>query len=158
MRWRESPYAACSLTGCWATHARRVRDRENLRFERTRVFGRARQILRELGRRFYAVDLLDDPYDVFYLELDEILGFVQGTTTCTDLRGLAALRQAEYARYAHLPAPAQRFATHGMVHQGNAFAPPEGPAFAVERVPSGDLLQGIGCCPGVVTRACTCRG
>src|SRR5690606_33452730 len=39
----------------------RVVARENLRFARTRVFGRARQILRELGKRLYAARALADP-------------------------------------------------------------------------------------------------
>ena len=99
----------------------RVRDRENLRFERTRVFGRARGILGELGRRFYADDKLDEPRDVYWLNLDEVLGFVEGTTTSADLRGLARVRKAEYEAYRQGPAPAARFATYGMVHQGNLF-------------------------------------
>lgn len=43
-----------------ATRAR-VRDRENLRFERTRLFGRVRRIVRELGMRLHADGQLVDP-------------------------------------------------------------------------------------------------
>ncbi len=125
---------------------RRVRDRENLRFERTRVFGRAREIFVELGRRFYAAEALDDPRDVFYLTLDEIIGYVQGTTASADLRGLAQVRAAEFACYAQMPPPASRFATLGAVQQGNAFQA----AQAASAPPAGDVLTGIGCCPGVV--------
>jgi pyruvate,water dikinase len=58
-------------------HARnRVRERENLRFERTRLFGRVRRVFVELGRRFHALDLLAEPRDIFYLEVEEALGFV----------------------------------------------------------------------------------
>ncbi len=125
----------------------RVRDRENLRFERTRVFGRARQIFSELGKRFYAVDALADPRDVYYLTVDEILGFVDGTTASADLDGLAAVRKAEFARYAQTPSPASRFETAGIVHRGNAFQA----ASAVQPIaPEGDAMTGIGCCPGVV--------
>src|SRR5262249_25789056 len=81
-------------------HARaRVRDRENLRFERTRLFGRVRLIFVELGRRFHALDLLEQPRDIFYLEVNEALGFVDGTTSTTDLKGLVALRKAEFERH-----------------------------------------------------------
>jgi rifampicin phosphotransferase len=128
-------------------HARnRVRDRENLRFERTRVFGRARQIFVELGRRFFAVDALEQPRDIFYLQLDEVIGFVDGTTTSTTLAALAALRKAEYAGFADEPPPASRFTTHGMVHQGHDFQTTE-PATTP---PAGESLQGLGCCPGIV--------
>ncbi|MBV9257397.1 MAG: hypothetical protein JO215_05210, partial [Ktedonobacteraceae bacterium] len=77
----------------------RVRDRENLRFERTRVFGRVRRLFSELGRRFHALDLLKEPQDIFYLEVEEALGFVTGRATTTDLCGLVSVRKAEYARF-----------------------------------------------------------
>jgi len=50
----------------------RIRCRENLRFERTRLFGRVRSILRELGKRLHADGRLDHADDIFYLELAEI--------------------------------------------------------------------------------------
>jgi phosphohistidine swiveling domain-containing protein len=135
------------LFGWLLRHARaRVRDRENLRFERTRLFGRARQIVLELGRRLQEIDRLDDPRDVFYLEVNEILGFVEGTATCTDLRGLAALRKAEFARYQQMDVPAGRFETRGAVHQGNRF---RGAAPVPSAEPS-EQRQGLGCCAGVV--------
>lgn len=52
----------------------RVRDRENLRFERTRVFGRVRRIFVELGKRLHALDVLDTPRDVFLLRDEEAAG------------------------------------------------------------------------------------
>lgn len=136
------------LFGWVLRHARkRVRDRENLRFQRTRVFGRARQIFVELGRRFYAADALDEPRQVFYLNVDEILGFVEGTTTCSNLRGLAATRQAEFARFVQMPMPAERFVTYGAVHQGNVFQASHTPTSAAV---TADELHGIGAAPGVV--------
>lgn len=123
----------------------RVRDRENLRFERTRLFGRVRALFVELGKRYHALDLLTDPRDVFYLELDEALGFVGGTVTSTDLKGLVALRKSEFQRYRDLPPPADRFETRGIVYQGHDF---QGTSKADEI--AGDRLTGLGCCPGVV--------
>jgi pyruvate,water dikinase len=125
----------------------RLRDRENLRFERTRVFGRARALFVELGRRFQALGVLDQPGDIFCLEVDEILGFIDGTATCTDLRGLAALRRAEFDRYRQTDPPPERFETCGMVHQGDSFAL-NGPATPAPD-PGGDRRAGIGCCPGM---------
>lgn len=126
-------------------HARaRVRDRENLRFERTRLFGHARRLLLEFGRRLHAAGRLAEPRDVFFLTLEEVLGFVEGTTATTDLGGLAALRQREFAAF-RARTPSDRFATRGAVHLGNAFRA-EAPAV----VPEGDVLRGTGCCPGVV--------
>ena len=124
----------------------RVRERENLRFERTRLFGRIRRIFVEMGKRLTAEDCLDAPRDIFYLTVDEILGFVDGTTVTTDLRSLVKVRQHEFEGYRQGPAPADRFETVGMVHQGNSFT-----SSAPAKVTStGDELRGIGCCPGVV--------
>jgi pyruvate,water dikinase len=123
----------------------RVRDRENLRFERTRLFGRVRSLFVELGKRFHALDLLDQPRDIFYLEVDEALGFTDGTASTTDLKGLVAVRQAEFARFRAQEAPADRFETHGTVDQGNTFQSTR-PVEVIE----GERRTGLGCCPGVV--------
>ncbi len=127
----------------------RVRDRENLRFERTRVFGRVRRIFVELGKRYAAVGALDHPRDVFHLTVDEALGWTTGTTATGDLRAVAAARRAEYDRYRALPAPADRFETRGMVHVGHDYLsslPTLDPAHELD----GDSRRGTGCYPGVV--------
>ncbi len=144
-------------------HARaRVRDRENLRFERTRVFGRARRIFIEIGRRLHALDRLDDARDVFYLEVDEVLGFIEGTATTTDLKGLVALRRREFDGYRVAAAPADRFQTRGIVYVGNDFRDErqEGAAHESDTVKTATgapqdkadnfTRAGIGCCQGVV--------
>ncbi|HEX2780317.1 MAG TPA: PEP/pyruvate-binding domain-containing protein [Gemmatimonadaceae bacterium] len=131
------------------TQARaRVRDRENLRFERTRVFGRVRRIVLELGRRLAAMRLIDDARDVFHLEIDELLGTVEGTTTTVNLRGLVELRRVEYERWRREPAPADRFETRGVVHGAHDHRGAEAqPGAAGE---SGDSRVGTGCYPGKV--------
>jgi pyruvate,water dikinase len=126
----------------------RVRDRENLRFERTRLFGRVRRIFVAFGRNFHALDLLKFPGEVFYLEGDEILGFCDGTTTTTDLKGLVAIRRAEFERHRTAETPADRFETRGAVNQGNSFQRSK-PA-APEPAGTEGVWKGIGCCPGVV--------
>jgi rifampicin phosphotransferase len=131
--------------------ADRVRDRENLRFERTRVFGRVRRIFVELGRRFADADALDDPRDVFYLTVDEALGWTGATSASADIRSIAAARKAEFARYQTLPAPDDRFETRGLVHAGHDFlAPPRAPDDARESITDGETRRGTGCYPGIV--------
>lgn len=128
----------------------RVRDRENLRFERTRVFGRVRRIFGELGRRFAALGLIDHPRDIFYLEVEEALGLVMGSATTTDLRGLMAVRQAEYAHWSATEQPPDRFETRGLVAIGPLTARL---APTADEQPASDATNqrsGIGCCPGVV--------
>jgi rifampicin phosphotransferase len=124
---------------------RHVGDRERLRFERTRVFGRARHLVVEIGRRLSAIDLLDAPRDVFFLEYDEVLACVENRATTTDLRGLVAVRRAEIAAFAKLPAPADRFETRGIACRGNAFD-----ATRPSPPPAGDSITGVACSPGIV--------
>jgi phosphohistidine swiveling domain-containing protein len=124
----------------------RVRGRENLRFERTRLFGRVRRIFIEIGKRLMSNDRLDDYRDIFYLEINEIIGVIDGTAATVDIRGLTTVRKAEFAGYRDLPAPDNRFETRGMVHQGNSFRMPAKPMENEDM----DQRKGIGCCPGVV--------
>ena len=126
---------------------RRVRDRENLRFERTRLFGRIRQIFIELGKRLHAINQIEDARDVFYLKIDEVLGFIEGTTVTAHLKPLVEIRKTEFDGYAQTKPPADRFETFGTVHSGNEFTVASGPGS------KGNFesdLKGIGCCPGLV--------
>lgn len=125
----------------------RVRDRENLRFERTRLFGRVRRIFLEIGRCLVADRLLEHQRDIFWLEKNEIFGFIDGTASLTDLKALVELRKREFGRWQECEAPDDRFETRGMVHHAQQYrsSQPVTPAAA------GDEAVGIGCCPGHVT-------
>jgi pyruvate,water dikinase len=147
MQWALARHPLRRAVFAWVLRAarRRVRARENLRFERTRVFGRARQLFVEMGRRLAALDVLSDPRDVFYLEIDEALAFFEARSTTVDLGGLAAVRKAEFEGYRSRPAPADRFETFGIVYRGNSFGQTQ-----TQVAVSGETLRGLGCCPGVV--------
>ena len=123
----------------------RVRHRENLRFERTRVFGRVRRIFVEAGKRLVAEGRLERAADVFYLQVDEVLGLVEGTVTTANLGALADARRREFDSYRALEAPSDRFDTRGAVWVGNRFQQTR-----VVAALGDDERRGIGCCPGVV--------
>ena len=125
----------------------RVRDRENLRFERTRLFGRVRRIFVASGNELHARGLLESPGDIFFLELGELLGYCDGTATSVDLKALTALRRAEFARYRDMEPPPDRFETRGPVYDTKTYCTraPTG----VQNSADGEW-QGTGCCPGIV--------
>lgn len=124
----------------------RVRDRENLRFERTRIFGRARRVLLAMGRQFAAIDAIDEPRDVFLLTLPEILGAIEGFGVTADLKGLVAVRKAEMERAARLPDPPERVTVSGAA----GLSAPR-PATAAAAGASDDIVRsGTGCSAGVV--------
>jgi phosphohistidine swiveling domain-containing protein len=125
-----------------------VKNRENMRFARTRIFGLVREVVRAFGRRLHEEQLLDAPEDVFYLGLDELWDYVKGTALTADLRGLAALRRAEFDRYRAEEAPDERFETFGMAYHRNLLRSRR----AAEPLPADGSLHGIACSPGIVTR------
>jgi pyruvate,water dikinase len=120
----------------------RIVARENLRFERTRVFGRVRRIVVAMGEALVRRGALDDARDVFHLTIDELLGYAEGTSASRDLRALANVRRAESARYAAAPAPPSRFATCDL--------PVAPPAARTGGDDDDTVRTGTPCCPGVV--------
>jgi pyruvate,water dikinase len=91
----------------------RVRDRENLRFERTRIFGRARRVFLAIGRELTARGFLDAPRDVLSLTTHEVLGAIEGSGLSTDLKAIVALRKSEDATSAKRPDPPERLEIRG---------------------------------------------
>ena len=129
----------------WAK--RRVRDRENLRFERTRVFGRARRVFRAIGHQFHAHHLLDDPDDIYYLTVDEVLGTVEGFAVSHNLAELSALRKADMAASEQRSDPAERLTVKGAALPGLRTAIASQPTV----LDTESVRMGTGCSAGKVT-------
>ena len=142
-----SPVRRWTLFWVMRQARKRVRNRENLRFERTRLFGMIRRLFLEAGRRLQSMGRLDDPRDIFYLEVGEILAYSEGAATSTDLQSLAALRKKEFAEYRKGAAPADRFETRGPVYHAQTYRS-NVPSAVLEA--QGEERKGLGCCPGVV--------
>ena len=130
-------------------HARQaVRNRENTRFCRTRIYGIARAMFHGIGRDFTARTILDRFEDIFYLDLSEVAGALEGTLTVQNLRAQVDLRKKQYAEYQAIE-PSPRFMTRGPVYWMNEHSPKEETMAGDEKLPE-DCLKGVGCCPGVV--------
>jgi rifampicin phosphotransferase len=127
----------------------RVRDRENLRLERTRVFGRVRRIVRAAGAQLAAGGALDHAEDVFFLTIEELLAAIEGGAASFDLRGLVVLRQTEAATVRFAGTAPERIVTRGAVvlSAATAAAAPQ-PKDASQ---DGRRRQGVACAPGTVS-------
>ncbi|MEO3784954.1 phosphoenolpyruvate synthase [Actinocorallia sp. B10E7] len=123
-----------------------LRERERVRFARTRAFGMARRMFKAIGRDLESVGALGDRRDVFFLKLEEIRAAYAGTMNHRELRPLAGLRRTQQAKQRLMPAPPPRFLTRGSVYWG-AQAPDPAPAGEE----GADVLRGTPCSPGVVT-------
>ncbi len=129
-----------------------VAGRENMRFDRTRLFAIVRRLFLSLGAHLARAGLLEDERDVFWLEKDEVFGTFASTGTTADLRSLVALRRADYASFSTEAPPPSRFRTHGPV---SAWRPVKSETESeTERhggqAPAGHVLHGIPSSPGVV--------
>lgn len=127
---------------------RGIRNRERLRFARTKIYGIARAMFRAIGDRLAREGVLDTADDIFYLTTEEVWDFIQGTAVSADIRGLADVRRREYEGYrsADAPPPNNRFETHGIPYLDADFRRTTVHAHAQNQA----ALQGIGCCPGIV--------
>ncbi|PIP89593.1 MAG: phosphoenolpyruvate synthase [Bdellovibrionales bacterium CG12_big_fil_rev_8_21_14_0_65_38_15] len=129
-------------------HARKaVRNRENTRFCRTRIYGVVRAMFYAIGKDYNLRGIIQQPDDIFYLSLEELKGSLEGFNTIQDLEKVIELRKKEYERYENME-PAPRFATRGPTYWNNKHFAPE-----VE-IELGDLkeneMKGLGCCPGII--------
>ena len=122
----------------------RVKNRENLRFERTRLFGLVREIFIALGRNFAYENIIEDKRDIFYLTKEEIFNYIRGTSTDVDYKTIVKNRKDEFKNF-ESKNPADRFSTFGMVYKSNSFA-----GEVVEQDLGDGDLKGIGCCNGIV--------
>jgi phosphohistidine swiveling domain-containing protein len=127
---------------------RHVKNRENLRFARTRAFGLVRRIVVNMGKRLVEAGRMDAGTDVFYLEIGEIISFVRGTGTTTDLRGLITVRKAEFTTHRASAALAERFWTQGATYLDPAMKA-VAPA-AIDQAVIGTVLRGVAAAPGTV--------
>ncbi len=120
-----------------------VSNRENLRYERTRGFGMVRNMFSALGEQWHRAGKLENPRDIFYLELAEIMALEKAPFE-ESLKDKIKARQKKFAQYRQQVPPQERFCTYG-------------PHFTDEYIYSSEKLdlttqdlEGIGCCPGRV--------
>lgn len=126
--------------------SRFVKNRENMRFERTRMFGYVRNLINQMGMRLASTQDLDDAKDIYYLDMETILGFIDGTSAVYDLKKIVASRKEEYKNYRNkIEKP--RFTIYGKF--GNALKAKKQDRSCVEQKEA-EIMKGISCSPGIV--------
>ncbi len=127
----------------WIKQTKRlVSGRENMRFERTRAFAIARKMFLGIGARFQAEGILHDQKDIFYLGMEEVFSYLNGTALQEGLRQLVALRKEEEKSF-NSTKPNSRITTYGIPYQN-----PFNISIRKEAI-QGDI-QGEGCSKGIV--------
>lgn len=137
-------------------HARSaVKRREDLRFDRTKIFGIARRIFRGIGHNLFLLKKLDEEKDVFFLGVEEIIAFIEGRSLTEDLRSLVEIRKSDFNSFHNSFDPPERFMSLGAA--GLSFQYPDvlndldllKSEIKVSDDPN--LLTGTSCCPGKVS-------
>ncbi|MBN2484410.1 MAG: hypothetical protein JXB34_00405 [Bacteroidales bacterium] len=114
-----------------------LRNRENYRFMRTRIFALFRSLFRAIDKQLLNYGLIDMPGDSLWLELDEILN----PGGAGSYRNRILQRKQEYARYKEA-SRSNRYEKRGR----NLI-----PIFQNKKLIKTEKLTGIGCCSGIVT-------
>lgn len=128
-------------------HARKaVKNRENTRFARTRIYGIARTIFQTMGEDLASQQAIEHPRDIFWLTIEEVFGIYNGTLPSYNMKALVHLRKAEYANFTEETDP--RIMTRGAVYWNNAFIK-EVEVQAADANGEWDL-KGLPCCPGIL--------
>ncbi len=126
-----------------------VKNRENMRLARTRMFGLYRDIYLEIGRQLTLFGKLTNERDIFYLTIDEIYAYYDGRSVTTDFVALVNVRKQEFASY-QAEDVAHHFYTYGPAYLHNDFQYPH--ASADYSNASDTTLKGTGCYPGIVEK------
>jgi len=150
IRTRAETLVAAKLSGWrlvafrWVLkHARKtVKNRENLRFARTKVFGLARRILDAAGEDLCRRGVLKSARDVYFLHVDELHGLVDGSLVTQNLAALVNIRKDEHAAFLTRD-PDDRFVTRGAVYLGQTLKTKAATAASAD-----GMLRGVACCPG----------
>ena len=130
-----------------------VKNRENLRLERTRLFGLYRDIFNELGQQFSDYGLLGDPRDIYYLTLDELEAYHEGRSCHLNLQYLVDGRKQEFKAFEHEELP-HHFSTNGMAYFNNNYLY-ESQRQVDTSMLEANQMKGIACYPGVIEKEVT---
>ncbi len=75
--------------------ARHITLRESMRIDRMRVFALVRRVFLAIAEKLVAQNVLEIKTDIFYLEIDEVIQYINGTSTVQNLKALVELRKQE---------------------------------------------------------------
>lgn len=124
-----------------------IKNRENMRLLRTRLFGMYRDIYLAIGSQWALQHVIDKPEDIFYLTCEEIQDYFFGAIPQHNLKSLVALRRQEYASY-ESETVSHHFETFGSPYHGADYSYRGKLDFSNTE----GHFKGTPCYPGIVTK------
>jgi pyruvate,water dikinase len=118
-----------------------IANRENMRFARTRLYGIVRRMFRRMADIFTEKGLIESVSDFYYMTVEEVFDFIQGTSVTKNLKALVENRKEEYADFMKR-IPKERIQTQGIPYLSSFHG--------IKTVNcGGKTLIGIGCSSGI---------
>lgn len=114
--------------------------REQSRLNRSRIYGMVRLLIDTLGMRYKEMGLIDDAFDVYYLEINEVLKLASAPA---DMKKAVAERKEQYELYRELPAYSR------LIFQGKEFNKNHVSVNSYHKRLKENELQGTPCSGGV---------
>ncbi len=127
-----------------------IRNREELRFMRTKIFGIERRMFKRIGNIFWKEKLIDKPEDVFFLHLNEIFELIEGRSLNVGIvKDLIMLRKKRDREFRRMDMPER------MYYFGDFYAGRRLDIASDDEVGGGEtdvpnVFKGVPCCPGVI--------
>ncbi|MGR9099234.1 MAG: PEP/pyruvate-binding domain-containing protein [Gammaproteobacteria bacterium] len=119
-----------------------IKQRENMRFARSRLFGLVRRLFLKMAGVLSEQGVIERPGDIFYLTVDEIFDYLNGTSVNQNLKALVDFRRMQYKGFENC-SPPDRMTVFGIPYQG---VREEEMSCEYEA----NTISGIGCCRGIV--------
>ncbi len=120
-----------------------IKNRESMRFARSKVYNVARRMSQALGKQFAGAGLIGEWRDIYYLDINEVFAYIKGTSLTQDLKALSLLRKKEFEGFKEKNSLKDRIETRGIVYKDNDFS-------RVKAAGTEGLLKGVACSPGKV--------
>lgn len=120
-----------------------IANRETMRLCRSRLFGLVRNLFIRIAEIFLKQGIITKHDDIYFLTIEEIFDYINGSSIHSDLQILIDLRKKEYASYRTTSSP-DRIVLNGIPY------PHLQPDDNTSTITSSKYLKGIGCTSGTI--------
>lgn len=124
---------------CLHLAKRSINYRENFRLNRTRAYGVLRRMTNNLGRKLAALEALDSPRDIYYLDKEDLYQFYSGLSFDFDLKSIVMHKKQLFYQYKQVDVFNRYTFRQGILNELKTNSEPI------------RELKGVGCAAGKVT-------
>lgn len=121
---------------------RSIANRENMRFARSRLYGIVKKLFNRMALLFCEQGIITKSEDLYYLTVQEIFSYIEGSSVNQSFKQIIQMRRAEYAAFKNRN-PRERIHLSGIPYLNDyqTIKKDESPT---------KVLKGIGCSSGVI--------